>query len=30
MHGLPNPLFAIPLVRADTFGLAQAVLWAFA
>lgn len=29
MHGLPNPLFAIPLVRAGTFGLAQTVRWAF-
>jgi uncharacterized protein (DUF2236 family) len=30
MHGLPNPLLGIPLVRAGTFGLAQAVRWAFA
>lgn len=29
MHGLPNPLIARPLVRAGTFGVAQALRWAF-
>ena len=29
MHGLPNPLFARPLVRAGTLGVAQTLRWAF-
>ncbi len=29
MHGLPNPIFARPLVRAGTLGVAQALRWAF-
>lgn len=29
LHGPPNPLFARPLVRAGTLGVAQTIRWAF-
>ena len=29
MHGLPRPMFGLPLIRAGTLGMAQTLRWAF-